>query len=152
MIFDKIENCALYSEINARFKTAFNYIATTDLEKIELGKHAIHQEQIFALVNTYETKNNSEGFLEAHRNYIDIHIMLSGEEKIGITTLIGQSAIKKYDAKNDYELFNEKYDTITLKRGMFAMLFPSDLHKPGITISRTTKVKKLVIKVKYSHI
>ncbi len=72
MIFDKIENRALYSEINARIKAALNYISSTNLDSIKLGKHIIDGDNIFALVNEYETKNdfrqsNLRAFSAAYR-------------------------------------------------------------------------------------
>ena len=45
-------------------------------------------------------------------------------------------------------LFKESSDLITLKKGMFAIFFPDDIHLPEIKSGKISKVKKVVVKVK----
>jgi len=148
MIIDKIENASLYAGISERIKKALNYIQNTDFIKLETGKYDIDGENIYALVNEYETKDAKESFLEGHRNYIDVQFIIDGVEQIGYAALANQIVTKKYDSKDDYLLFNDEHSMISLKKGMFAIFFPNDLHMPGIKIEKSSKVKKVVLKVK----
>ena len=103
---------------------------------------------MFALVQEYETKNDSDAKLEAHKKYIDVQYIISGEELIGITPLINQTPCKEYDAEHDYALYDDTCSFVKITAQQFAILFPEDLHKPGIKISNPSKVKKVVIKVR----
>jgi YhcH/YjgK/YiaL family protein len=148
MILDKIENASLYKEIHKGINTALHYIQNTNFSEVPNGKHDIEGEDVFAIVKEYETKNIDHSLLEAHIKYIDVHFIADGIEQLGITTLLNQKPTKLYDAVDDYMLFKESYDLITLNKGMFAILFPDDIHIPEIKSGSISKVKKVVIKVK----
>jgi len=148
MIIDNIENASLYAGVSKPIKKALNYIQNTDFTNIKLGKHQINGDNMYALVNEYETKNATESFLEGHRKYIDVQFIIDGTEQIGYTALANQIVTKKYDSKDDYLLFNDQHSMISLKKGMFAIFFPNDLHMPGIKIEKSSIVKKVVVKVK----
>jgi YhcH/YjgK/YiaL family protein len=148
MIFDKIENAALYENISPLLKKAFTYIKQTDFSKLENGKHIIEEDNLFAIVQEYETKNDADCKLEAHKKYIDVQYIISGEEHIGVTPLINQKPCKEYDAENDYALYDDVSSFIKIIQTQFAVLFPDDLHKPGIKINVSGKVKKVVMKVR----
>ena len=115
MIIDKIENASLYAGISERIKKALNYIQNTDFIKLETGKYDIDGENIYALVNEYETKDAKESFLEGHRNYIDVQFIIDGAEQIGYAAFANQIVTKKYDPKDDYLLVNEEHSMVSLK-------------------------------------
>jgi YhcH/YjgK/YiaL family protein len=148
MIFDKIENSGFYENINPLLKKAFTYIKQTDFSKLENGKYIIEEDNLFAILQEYETKNDIDCKLEAHIKYIDVQYMVSGEELIGVNLLIDQTPYKEYDMENDYALYDDTCSFIKITQTQFAVLFPQDLHKPGIKTNVSGKVKKVVIKVR----
>ena len=150
MIIDKIENAHLYKGLGKRINVGLNYLQSTNLSNLEEGKHLIDNEDVFAIINEYETKVDDIGnnYLEGHKKYIDIQYICDGTEQIGLTTFKNQKAIKEYVANDDYQLFEENYSLVTLTEGMFAIFFPDDLHLPGIKSEKINTVKKIVIKVK----
>lgn len=148
MIFDKIENADLYKGINSRIAKALNYLQNTDFSDLKNGKHEIDGDAVFSLINEYDTKNNDDNLLESHLKYIDVQYVAEGIEQIGITSFTNQKTFKSYDNADDYMLFKEPYNLITLNKGMFAIFFPDDLHMPGLNAGKISKVKKVVVKVK----
>jgi len=78
-----------------------------------------------------------------------VQYIISGEELIGVRPLIEQTPCKEYDAENDYALYDDTCSFIKIHPGQFAVLFPQDLHKPGIKVNSSTKVKKVVMKIRY---
>lgn len=148
MILDKIENANLYIGIHKGIDTALNYLQKNNLAEMSNGKHDIDGDDVFVIVKEYETKSIDESFLESHLKYIDVHYIAEGIEQIGITTLVNQKAKSIYDPANDYILFMEPCDLITLNKGMFAVFFPDDIHMPEIKSVTRSKVKKIVVKVK----
>jgi YhcH/YjgK/YiaL family protein len=148
MIFDKIENSPLYENINPLIKRAFEYLKQTDFSRLENGKHDIEGDNLFAILQEYETMNDADAKLEAHRKYIDVHYIISGEELIGVKPLINQAPFKEYDAEEDYALYDDTCSFIKVSPMQFAVLFPGDLHKPCIKVEAAAKVKKVVMKVR----
>ena len=55
MVFDKLENAAGYVALHPRLAKAFDYLRTTDLSQLSLGRHDIVGDEVFALVQEYRT-------------------------------------------------------------------------------------------------
>jgi YhcH/YjgK/YiaL family protein len=159
MIIDIIENASLYQNLGERINKAFNYIRNTDLKNLQAGKYEIESDNIFALISEYQTKPESEGKLESHRKYIDVQYVIEGEELMGYVPLGSpafvkasagrQEILEPYKEGNDIIFFKGKKSFTKVTSGMFAIFFPTDVHMPGIDIEGKSRVKKLVIKVKY---
>ncbi|MCU0333349.1 MAG: YhcH/YjgK/YiaL family protein [Ignavibacteriaceae bacterium] len=148
MIIDKIENSHLYKNISERISKSFEYIKTTDLKNLPPGKYPIDGENIFALVSEYQTKAEHEGKLEAHRKYLDVQYVISGEELMGYTPLGNQQVLESYKEENDIVFYTGDKSFTKVSEGMFAIFFPKDVHMPGIASGKYSSVKKLVIKVR----
>lgn len=148
MIIDKLSNSHLYSGLGERINKAFAYLKNTDFSKTELGRYDIDGDNVFALVNEYNTKDESEGKLEAHKNYIDVQFVAKGKELMGYTPLENQKVINPYNEQNDITFFVGEKSFTFVDEGMFAIFFPTDLHMPGIKVDEKNHVKKVVIKVK----
>ncbi len=148
MIIDKIENSDLYLNVGKRIAKALKYINSTDFSSIEPGKYEIEDDNIFAIVNEYETKNINDCLLEAHRKFIDIQYIHSGVELIGVASLANQIPTREYDESKDCVFFSEETSLVRMTSGMFAVFFPDDLHMPGVKADSVSKVKKVVIKVR----
>ncbi len=148
MIIDKIKNIDLYSELSERISKAINFLQETDFSNFEPGRIEIDNDNIFALLSEYQTKNPDDCRLEAHRKYIDIQYIVSGSELIGYAPLNNQTVIEKYSEEKDVIFFEGKTSLMRLDAGMFAVFFPDDLHKPCIQAKKTSKtVQKVVVKI-----
>src|SRR5574338_1247150 len=101
MIIYKLSNSHLYFGPGERINKAFAYLKETDFSKIELGKYEIDGDNIFALVNEYKTKDESEGKLEAHKKYVDVQFVAKGKELMGYAPLEIQTVIDPYNEQND---------------------------------------------------
>ncbi|HAQ61957.1 TPA: YhcH/YjgK/YiaL family protein [Candidatus Delongbacteria bacterium] len=146
MIFDYIKNMDKYKNLNPRFEKAFAFIQTADLENLPVGKHMIEGDDIYASVTKYKTK--TEGYLEAHVKYIDIQLITKGIEQIGFFGLEDQEIRDHYDDEKDIAFYFGDCEHLILQPGLFAIFFPKDLHKPGISVYSPVEVKKIVVKVR----
>jgi YhcH/YjgK/YiaL family protein len=147
MILDKVENVQQYNGLSDLLKEGLKFIAENDFSQIEPGKFFLKDDLLFATVSEYATKPASECKLEAHRKYIDIQYIVSGEEKIGFTTFEGQTPSVPYNPEKDIVFFKEEVTFLTLTSGTFAIFFPSDLHQPCVAVESPSNVKKVVVKV-----
>ena len=148
MIIDKIENAHLYKNISERINKSFEYIRTTDLKNLPAGRYPIDGENIFALVSEYKTKPEPDGKLEAHKKYIDVQYVISGEELMGYVPLGNQQILETYKEENDIVFYTGDKSFTKVSEGMFAIFFPEDVHVSGISSGKISDVKKLVIKVR----
>lgn len=147
MIKDKLLNSSVYYSLSERIKTGLSWLESTDLINLADGKYLIDGEQVYASVQTYDTKDDAK--YESHRRYIDIQYMIDGEEKIGVTDLSNCVSCVEYDTERDLEFYDitctEEY--FNLEKGQFLILYPHDAHKPSISKEEKSKVKKVVVKV-----
>ncbi len=149
MIIDRLENAAQYLSVHTRIGEAFHYLQTTDLLTIPPGKYAIDSNDVFAIVQEYETINADSEQMESHKKYIDVQYMISGSELVGHALFHKQSPSKPYDPENDFMLFADKPSFFSaLDAGTFMVFFPTDLHMPCIMAGNPTMVKKVVVKVR----
>lgn len=148
MILDRLENASLYRSISNNLHKGFNFLHTTDLNALSVGRHEIDGENVFALVSEYDSKAHGECRLEAHRMYTDIQYIISGREAIGYAILDNQEVLIPFSDEKDIAFYIGENNPLLLEAGMFAIFFPQDVHRPCMQIDGPEKVKKVVVKVK----
>jgi len=151
MIYDKINNIALYKGLSTDIYEGLLFLnaATKDLEN---GVYVINP-SVNAIVSEYTTKEVNEYGYEAHREYIDIQYLISGEEIIGSLPLEYLKEIKPYNKDCDAAFYvgtGIKHQELLLSNGYFTILFPQDGHMPQLCVDTSVSVKKVVVKVKSS--
>jgi YhcH/YjgK/YiaL family protein len=132
-------------------KEALEYLKKTDLASMEKKKHPIKGDDLFLIIDEYKTMPASEKVAEQHRKYIDIHYMIKGKELIGLGFENKRNKFTEaYVPEKDRALFSSVVDEsfIILKQGYYAVMFPSDIHRPGCCETcAESNVKKAVIKI-----
>jgi YhcH/YjgK/YiaL family protein len=149
MVIDSLQNADRYASLHPGFEAAFNYLRTAHLQAAAPGRHPINGDELFAIIQEYDTIDAAAEQMEAHKKYIDIQYMISGAELVGHALLSSQQPSKAYDAENDFMLFGEVPSFFTrMDTGTFMIFFPTDLHMPCIKEDVPVRVKKVVIKVR----
>jgi biofilm protein TabA len=139
MILDKIENLNNYG---FDFQFIFDDLKKENFIK---GKFNIQEPKCFGIGLEYATQEAEKALWEAHRKYLDIHIILQGEEIISVTDIKNARSSKEYE--DDYELFTAfPEQRIHLKPGYFLVLFPHEVHRTTEQIQNSIQVKKNVYK------
>ena len=146
MIIDQLKNAAMYYGIGPRLERALRFLNFMDLENAAPGRHEIAGEQVFAMVQEYDSKRREEGFWEAHRKYIDVQYVVSGVEKMGYASIDGLQA-GEYDEEKDFVGFEGEGEFLVMSAGTFMILGPQDAHMPGMAVDEPQPVKKVVVKV-----
>ena len=148
MVIDQLQNAAQYYSLGTGIEKALLFLQQHDLLSLENGKHRIMDDQLFAIVQEYETKDPALEKLESHRKYIDVQYIVKGEERMGHALLQTKTASRNYNPEDDYILFDEAPSFFSLvKEGMFTIFYPTDLHMPCIQYKEVSPVKKIVKKV-----
>ncbi len=150
MIVDKINNINIYKCLGDRFAQAIKFAENNQLLDFDNGKYSVDGENVFVIVQEYETKPLLDGKAEAHQKYIDIQIILKGEENIGYEILHNQQPTMPYNPEREVAFFNSCKSYIKLSEGEFAIFYPWDIHMPGLRSGEgSTKIKKAVFKILY---
>ena len=149
MIFDTIDNRHLYAAISPRIKAALEYLAASDFSKMEAGRYEIDGDNVYAMVQEYKSEPKEQRKWECHKKYIDVQYVHSGSENILVAGSEGAQVIQPYEEDNDCELsLLKEWSTLRMEAGMGSILYPEDLHAPGIRIDKAEQVEKIVVKVK----
>lgn len=133
---------------------AFAYLRDTDLKATAPGKHLIDGENVFATVTEAPTRAMDRVMWESHRNYIDIHYLITGKEQIGIGLIQETNITKPFDAVRDLINYDSEKTNGTFyiaDQGVFFICFPSDAHRPSINVEGYPNVKKVVIKIRVAN-
>jgi YhcH/YjgK/YiaL family protein len=161
MILDSLSNWGRYRSLNPRFAAAFEFLSnpkSLELEPVERGSQSslrisIDDENVFALVQRYTPKDKKDAFWEAHRKYVDVQVMVHGEEVMLWAPLASMTVVKPYDGAKDFTQLSPKpmedaNVAVRVSALNFAIFFPHDAHAPGLAtgVSRR-EVKKIVVKV-----
>lgn len=145
MIKDSVLYVDNYSFLDDKVKQGLQYLLSTDFSAVEDGKYDI-SDDMYVNIQSYTTKVDAD--YEAHRKYIDIQYLISGSEKIGIADYDCCRPKIKYDEDNDIEFLSGDGEYVELYEKEFMILYPSDAHKPSISISVPSIVRKAVVKVR----
>ncbi len=105
----------------------------------------------FILLQEGETKPLAEGDFEAHRKYLDVQILLAGEETIMWADLEDLKPSVPYDAGKDKEMFaGDGGAVLRLKPGCCYVCWPEDGHKACRHVHNPARYRKAVVKLEIS--
>lgn len=147
MIYDRIENAGLYRGLWPGLDKALDFAATATAD-LEVGRHEIDGEAVFALVQAYDTKPAEAGRPEAHEKYVDLQMLLQGEEQVLCGFLPAGAAPVEQRKADDIAFYEAPVWPMPMQPGTFLVLFPTDLHQPGMAVGTPAPAKKLVVKIK----
>lgn len=133
----------------AAFCQAIDQALSAGIANLEPGSYPLQGDKVFVNVMAFATQRAEDKRAELHRGYIDIQILLEGEERIYYGLAGSARECDAWHEEEDYQLCQhiENEQSVTLKLGMFAVFMPGEPHKPGCYRTRSGMVKKAVIKV-----
>ena len=149
MIFDTLSHMDNY-ELSPAVRRVLSYAQSVDLDKFPTERIVLDGDRLFINPQQYVTKDPSTASAEAHRAYVDVFVMLDGEETVYVKNTDRLTRItKEYDPASDV-FFAEKdadMSAIRMQAGTFLILWPQDAHAPCCHADGPKQVKKLVGKV-----
>jgi biofilm protein TabA len=146
MIVDTIENARLYRGTHPVLDAALAMLEEQMREPHVEGRTDISGNDLYLIASSGRGKAPGDARLEAHRTYIDLHLLLEGEEAIGWkpTDECAQT-VTAYDREKDFMLFDDRpLVWLPLVAGSFAVFYPGDAHAPMVSEG---VVRKLVFKI-----
>lgn len=147
MILSNLQHSERIEPLHPLFDRLFAYVKSHDLLNAPLGRIELDGDRLFINNVAADCVAAEAQVLEVHREYIDVHILLEGEETIGWKAIEDlTNEVQPYDAEKECALYDERPSTyVTLHPGQFLAVWPEDPHAPVIGHG---KIRKLIAKVK----
>lgn len=149
MITDKLKNLSNYPQLAKYEKDIIEFVERLNKESLAEGKYELKGEELFALVQRYETKEKAGARMESHVKYADLQYINKGEEIIYYDTAEDLTVVEDRRPDADilfYEIQEDK-GGIVLSPGMFGYYAPVDAHMPCIKSKEVMEVEKVVFKI-----
>ena len=121
-----------------------------DPGRIEAGRYELEGDKLFALIQDVESRSFEESRTEAHSKFADVQIPLSASERYGFS--LPQAVLALIEDRmeaNDiafYERPSREF-FMDIDPGAYVVFLPNELHRPCLTITEKTPIRKAVIKV-----
>lgn len=141
-LYDRQKNKTL----NEKIQKCIEYVKNNDILSFETGAYEI-EDGIKMNYDNYNSKEEKDGLWESHIKYLDVQVMLDGEEYIAVNNIKNMKK-KSEDQKNDIIFFvGDELFKIPFKKNDILILYPEDVHMPGLKIRKSIFNKKVVFKI-----
>ena len=157
MIFDKLENLETYRGVHPRFDRALPFLLDLIAKGVNTGRHEIPDAdlagEVWGNMLAFEAQPIGENtVMESHRRFIDVQIVLEGEEQMFVPTNISPTVKTPYNEASDVEFYRllpmESLTRLYVPAGYFAIFFAGEIHAPSNSVTNEpAPMRKLVGKI-----
>ncbi|MFA9595310.1 YhcH/YjgK/YiaL family protein [Citrobacter telavivensis] len=139
----------LQSWLPEELRQAIEHIKTNVTETTEKGKHEIDGSRLFYLISEDMTEPFEKRRAEYHARYLDIQIVLKGQEGMTFSVLPAGKPDTDWLADKDIAFLaeGEQEKTLILNEGDFVVFYPQEVHKPLCAVGAPAPVRKAVVKL-----
>ena len=139
----------LQSWLPEELRQAIEYIKANVTETTEKGKHEIDGSRLFYLISEDMTEPFEKRRAEYHARYLDIQIVLKGQEGMTFSVLPAGKPDTDWLADKDIAFLaaGEQEKTLILNEGDFVVFYPQEVHKPLCAVGAPAPVRKAVVKL-----
>ena len=139
----------LQSWLPEELRQAIEYIKANVTETTEKGKHEIDGSRLFYLISEDMTEPFEKRRAEYHARYLDIQIVLKGQEGMTFSVLPAGKPDTDWLADKDIAFLaaGEQEKTQILNEGDFVVFYPQEVHKPLCAVGAPAPVRKAVVKL-----
>ncbi|MDO9012573.1 MAG: YhcH/YjgK/YiaL family protein [Gallionella sp.] len=146
MILSALSQSARYEALHPLFPRAFEYIRDTNLNALTPGVYQIIEDKLFAIVEHVPGRAREAAKLECHRRYIDIQLVLDGDETMGWKPLEDcYNPVSEHNTERDIRFFLDvPASWIPVPPDHFCIFFPEDAHAPLVG---SGPIRKVIFKI-----
>lgn len=145
MILAKLTDAAAYRGVHPRLDRVIDCLNLEFLDRVGTETQRLEEDLLYVTRFDYETLPLEETFFEAHKKYLDVHLLLQGEERVDIAH---PATLTLFDHKDDFYAYRgEAEQTLVLTPGSFLVVFPGDAHRIKVQVNGPSNVSKVVFKL-----
>lgn len=146
MIYDELKNLGYYANGNEKLAAIQRFLQENPLQTLADGRHELSH-GVYCVAGEFDVRDS--GAFEAHRNYADMQLGISGSEVLEWAALEDMQNAAAYDAEKDIQLFDcapEKMLALPISEGWFVIVYPQDAHKPLMRL-HDDRSRKAIFKI-----
>ena len=148
MIYGSIHHEKTYAFLPSAIRKALSFVRTHDLAALPTGRNEIDGDALYVNIAHYTTGPCEEKIWEAHRSYIDIHVLAEGTERIDVSP-IERMQMGAYEKDRDFTPAEGDAASVAVMRpGDFLICFPEDVHRSGVMTGAPAPLKKGIFKIR----
>jgi biofilm protein TabA len=151
---NKTEFARQYHANKSYWDKAFAFIKEHDVQTMTPGRYVVDSSNAlnaYIIITEVPLKDFDKTQWESHRQFIDVHYVVTGEEKMGMYPFTKLTVTKPYDETKDLINYSGDGEIYTVPAGTFIIFFPSDAHRPNITPGGNKVVRKVVMKIRVAE-
>lgn len=148
MIYTTKENLHRYLGISRTLDTAIRYLLSADLAELVKGRNEVDRDQVFINRFDYQTMEPELAIWEGHAAYGDIHVLLSGREKIGVSDTASLTATVRKPEEDFIGYEGPVQAWLPMDAETVLIVFPEDAHMVKVMDGEPTLVEKACFKFK----
>lgn len=118
-------------------------------ESVENGRYPIEGDDVFFFIVDDNTQQLNERRSECHRKYVDVQILLAGEERYGYSLQpfksIAEDMLEKRDIAFSEDIIDEQFTDLGVND--FIIFNVAQPHRPLVAIDQPMPVRKAIIKL-----
>ena len=147
MILDHLANISQYYPLNPNLEKAVIFAVHPATMLLEAGRYDIAGDDAYAIIAVKSDEAKTLP-LESHRKYLDVHIVLRGNDEISWKPAHACTADKNgYNLQGDYCLYTDSpVKTVEVSENEFVIFFPGDAHAP---MQGDAPCKKVILKIRH---
>ena len=137
------------SSLEERCMEAVKFLSQLSDKDLSLGRHDV-DEGFFYNVIEYDTTGDTDKPYESHRKYVDIQMLIAGEELMQVVDINRLQIAVQYNSLIDCTLYKpiENPASILLRPNSVLVLYPKDAHRTISFNGHLSQIKKIVGKVR----
>jgi biofilm protein TabA len=152
MILDRLDRLDRYTQDHPLLAIAAAWLAKPEHLALPCGKHAIHADSVYVIIEEGITREPTAGRFEAHRTHLDIQVNLSGGERIPWIPADVLVVEDDFQPGGDIAFYAEPSvpsTSIPVLPGHFVIFWPGEGHKPVCHFSESPAAyRKMVVKAR----
>ena len=124
------------------------FLSHLEGDALTLGRHDVNDEFFYNVIE-YETTGETEVLFESHRKYVDVQLLLEGEEILQVVDINRLKLSIAYDSINDCSFYEPESNVAStvLRPGSIMILYSKDAHRSLSFNGIKRKVRKIVGKI-----
>ena len=148
MIYTKKKNLSRYLGQSKSLDAAIQAILCNDPEQLSMGRNDIDGDNAFVNRFDYDTVPQEQALWEGHIAYGDVHVLLGGHEKIGVSNVERLTETVRKE-QEDFVGFQGPVETwFTMTPEDVLIVYPEDIHMVKVADGDTAHVRKCCYKFK----
>lgn len=148
MIYGDIKDALRYRGIHSGLDLALEYLNTAFLSTLGNEHVFLKEKEVYVFKVDLQTKPDEATFFESHREYIDIHVVLDGAERMNIDSLDNLEIYEEHPESDAYFYHGNGGQTVILTPDKFLVAFPEDAHKTCGMLECPQNFSKAVFKIR----